>query len=197
MIEFTELRVTADGEYLIIKARVKDLPYFDNIIIEALGVNTEETYKEDAWSTNAIYYTTFEENNTSDSTDDPIVPAPKEISLTLPRGVFSADIRKHLLFISVETGGVPSPDTPCGMDKPVTLGVTMYKAPIYEAFLNYFKELSNNCEIPKGLIDYYLRYKGLETFINTGHIDEAIDLYKKGFTKISDNSSFSRCGCHG
>lgn len=55
MIVFEELRVTNDGENLIINARVRKEPYYDNVYIDKVIVDTEETYIEGGPSSNAVY----------------------------------------------------------------------------------------------------------------------------------------------
>ena len=75
MIVFEELRVTNDGENLIINARVRKEPYYDNVYINKVIIDTEETYSEGGPSKNPIYTKEIEGYE-------------KEISLILGKGDF-------------------------------------------------------------------------------------------------------------
>lgn len=75
MIVFEELRVTNDGENLIINARVRKEPYYDNVYIDKVIIDTEETYTEGYPSSKPIYQYQVEGNE-------------KEIHLILGKGDF-------------------------------------------------------------------------------------------------------------
>ena len=55
MIEFQELRVSPDGKRLIIDASVKDLQYYDDVYIDAVIIDTQDTYVANGPSTNPIF----------------------------------------------------------------------------------------------------------------------------------------------
>lgn len=78
------------------------------------------------------------------------------------------------------------------------MGVALNLRPIYNGAMGYIKTLGNNCEIPKGFIDLFLKYKALELSLKTGNYPEAFKLWKyliKGGTLSSVIKK--GCGCHG
>lgn len=46
MIKFNELRITDDSKYLIIDASVPDYPYYKDIYIDSICIDTQDTYKD-------------------------------------------------------------------------------------------------------------------------------------------------------
>lgn len=184
MVVFNELRITNDGNNLIIKAKVRNESYFDNIYIDKVIIDTEDTYVEGTPSSSPVYSTTIEGNN-------------KEVSLNLSYQI-DTDLKDHLLFVYVVTKGTLNGVPPCGMDDTATLGVTMFMGDIYTTFMDYIKEIgSNNCQIPEDFIDTFLKFKGLGLAIDSGHYLQGIEYYKKWFKDIKQVSIISNCGCHG
>ena len=91
MIEFKELRVTPDGKTLIIDASVKDLSYYDNVYIDSLTIDTQDTYSESGSSTNPIFY--YEVASVSDENK-------KRIRLELNNTVLG-DITGNMFFVYI------------------------------------------------------------------------------------------------
>ena len=183
MIVFEELRVTNDGENLIINARVRKEPYYDDVYIDKVTIDTEETYSEGGLSKKPVYQYQVEGNQ-------------KEISLIVGKGDMLPKPSSHLFFVYVSTKGNPKLDTPCGMDEQTTLGVTMYMGDFYNEFMKYIGEMGDDCNIPQNLIDLLLRYAALNTSIDAGHYMKGIEIYK-GLSGGIEHPVKSKCGCHG
>ena len=188
MIEFKELRVTPDGKTLIIDAAVKDLSYYDNVYIESLTIDTQDTYSESGSSTNPIFY--YEVASVSDENK-------KRIRLELNSSVLGKPITGNMFFVYITVKGTPAADTPCGLDNITTLGVTAYLYPFYRSSVNYMKELENECEPSKNFIDSLLRFKAFELSIITGHYTQAIKYWNKFFKEVKSNTVNTICRCHG
>ena len=92
MIVFEELRVTNDGENLIINARVRKEPYYDNVYIDKVTIDTEETYSEGGVSKKPVYQYEVEGNQ-------------KEINLIIGKGDMLPKPDSHLFFVYVTTKG--------------------------------------------------------------------------------------------
>lgn len=187
MIEFKELRVTPDGKTLIIDAAVKDLSYYDNVYIKSVTIDTQDTYSESGSSTNPLFH--YEVTSASGENK-------KRIRLELNSTVLG-DITGNMFFVYVTADKAPAPDTPCGLDNIVTLGVTAYLYPFYRSSINYIKELENKCEPPKNFIDSLLRFKAFELSIRTGHYTQAIKYWNKFFKEVKSNTVNTICRCHG
>ena len=69
---------------------------------------------------------------------------------------------------------------------------------IYNDFMSYIKQMNNDCQIPKDLIDQILRFKAVTTAIDSGHYTEGINYYNKFFKENGvSNTPTTNCGCHG
>lgn len=109
---------------------------------------------------------------------------------------FQHSINDNMFFIYVYTEGNFTADTPCGMDNRYTLGTVVNMYPIYRESINYLKQIDNDCNIPKGLIDLILRVKGVELALKTGNYLEAINLWKLYIKKYKSTIT-SKCKCNG
>lgn len=186
MIVFEELRITNDGETLVVKARVRTEIYYDTVYIDKVIIDTEETYKEGFPSSTPVFTYTADGNV-------------KSITLAINKAQIIPDFKEHLFFVYVVTKGNPLPSVPCGMDNQTTLGVTMYMGNIYNNFMGYIKEMGGgNCQVPKGLIDQILRFKALTISMDSGQYLQGIDYYNKWFSgKRQDVVTIPNCGCNG
>ena len=188
MIEFKELRVTPDGKTLIIDASVKDLSYYDNVYIDSLTIDTQDTYSESGSSTNPLFH--YEVASVSEENK-------KRIRLELNSSVLGKPITGNMFFVYITVKGTPAADTPCGLDNVTTLGVTADLYPFYKSFINHMKELENECEPSKNFIDSLLKFKAFELSIRTGHYTQAIKYWNKFFKEVKSNTVNTICRCHG
>ena len=184
MVQFNELRITPDGQKLIIDVSVKDLEYYTNVYLDGVLIDTQDTFVESGPSSKVVYRGSIMGDN-------------KSIRLELGTGNLLPTLNDNLFFVYVKTKGAPAANTPCGMDNITTLGVVSNLYPLYQHAFSYIKELGDTCSIPKNFINYILQYKAFELAIKTGHYTEAIRYWKKFFMGIKDSVITSNCGCHG
>lgn len=185
MVQFQELRITPDGKKLIIDVSVKNLKYYTNVYLDAIQIDTQDTFVESGPSSEVVYDTGTIKGDV------------KSVRVELGTGDLLPSLNDNLFFVYVRTKGTPAANTPCGMDNVTTLGVVSNLYPLYQHALSYIKELSNTCSIPKNFINYILQYKAFELAIKTGHYTEAIKYWKKFFMGIKDSVITSNCGCYG
>ena len=184
MIKFTDLRVQKGR--LIITAEVREINnYYDNVYIQQIKIDSQDTFNSSGPSSSLIY-------------ESPIYPeGTKTVTLDLTSiDLGGVDINKTMFFVYGVAGGSPSPDTPCGFDETPSVGVTFSLCPIYNETMQYVKEVENDCNLPKGLINMILQFKAIQYSINSGHFTQAIKYYNK-FYKNLGVSTTSTCGCHG
>lgn len=182
MIQFNELRITQNGDRLIIDVSVKSLSYYTDVYLDEILIDTQDTYTESGPSSEAVYSKAVEGSQ-------------KSIRLELGKGDMLPTPQDNMFFVYVKTKGTPSSDTPCGEDNTITLGVTLYTYDILQSFMCSIKELEDNCDIPKAFIDNYLRWKALQLSVNTNHYTDAIKFYNRFFKNVSTSSIKSKCLC--
>lgn len=212
MIQFNELRITPDGKHLIIDASINNSNYYDNVVLDSIIIDTQDTYVPNGPSTNPIYehkvdgydyvYSIPEDCNCSPV----LVDEDKSYCFTYGneegrhvRLILSTkDIPlNNMLFVYAVAKGTPAPDTPCGFDNAVVMQTVVDLYPFYQNTLCFLKELNNECEIPKGFTDMILRLKALELCIRTGNYPQAIKYWKKFFSNNNRVITTSNCRCNG
>lgn len=209
MVVFNECRIDKEGKNLIVDVSVDSLPYYKNVYLESITIDSDKTFIEHGPSSNPIYSNTFTESdgvtqnyngvirNAVLIIDANEVSGLKHIRLQLSYKDLKLDnLNNHMLFIYIGVGGVPELNTPCGMDNKYSVAVAVNLRPIYNMAMGYIKELGSTCTIPKGLIDMILRLKAFELSIKTGNFLTAIKYWDKLF-KNKRIVSPNKCGCNG
>ena len=183
MIKFTDLRV--QKERLTIVAEVREIEdYYDNIYIDKIIIDTQDTFKTSGPSANPIYSVTVDGNQ-------------KVFSISLSAtDLGGVDINHTMFFVYGVAKGTPAPETPCGYDDVNSVGVTFSMCPIYNKTMGYIKEIENSCEIPKDFINMIIQLKAIQYSVNSGHFTQAVKYYNKFYKNLSVNTSHT-CGCHG
>ena len=184
MVQFQELRITPDGQKLIIDVSIKDLECYTNVYLDTVQIDTQDTFIESGPSTEVVYSKLIEGNT-------------KSVRLELGTGDLLPTLNDNLFFVYVRTKGTPSIDTPCGMDNSITLGTVLNKYPIYSDIMQYVKEVNADCIMPKNFIDKYLRFQAFKISMITGHYTEAIKYYNKFIKGIDNVPDSISCRCHG
>lgn len=215
MLEFRELRVTPDGNHLIIDVAVREHSYYKNVFIDSIIIDTQDTYIQNGPSSKPVYQYKVEEEEVQNlyvlpeecSCNPVLIDEDKSYCFT-----YGYEERRHvrlmlstkdiplnnMLFVYAIAKGTPSPDTPCGFDNAIVMQTVVDLYPFYQNTLCFLKELDNGCEVPKGFTDMILRLKALELCIRTGNYPQAIKYWKKFF---SNNNrvvvTTSNCKCNG
>lgn len=198
---FDRLQISDNGSKLYIDVHVSKASYFDNIYLDTITIKTADRVLEASAicpSEDYVYKETFEGNV-------------KEAHLVLQSSDFvkvwgedihsmkfrAEEMSRTLFFVYVKIKGVPDECTPCRLDEEVTIGVTFDEALLYQRIMQYVRELSNDCEIPKGFIDLIMLWNGFKAAIETEHFVVAFDFWKKLFSGNSSLVKCKPCGCHG
>ena len=184
MVQFNELRITPDGQKLIIDVSVRDLEYYTNVYLDTIQADTQDTFVKSGPSSEAVYTKVIEGNT-------------KSVRLELGTGDLLPTLNDNLFFVYVRTKGTPAANTPCGMDNITALGVVSNLYPLYRHAFGYIKELSDACSVPKNFINCILQYKAFELAVKTGHYTEAIKYWKRFFMGIKDPMITPDCRCYG
>ena len=213
MVDFNELRVSPDRKNLIIDVSIKDLSYYENVYIDSIIIDTQDTYIPSGPSNSPIFTYEVVSNVT------PVYSLPdcecnqvqdyidkencfetsnneeKRVRLELDNTALDNHLKGNLFFVYVITKGTPASDTPCNMDNTINLGVTADTYPIYTNMLNSLKELES-CETPKLFTDAFLRFKAFELSIETAQYSQVINYWNKYFKSL-DIPNNTNCSCNG
>lgn len=184
MIIINECRVDDEGKCLVIEATVDSLSYYDDVYIESIVIDNDETYLASGYSANPVYEKQFEQT--------------KHIRIKIPeRDLRDSNLNNNIFFVYLIATGYPSPDCPCGEDSCYTMSIAVNLRPIYNAAMSYIKELNIECSTPKGFTDMILRLKAFDLALRTGNYPIAINQWNTLFKKRVNVSSRKGCGCHG
>lgn len=216
MLHFNELRLTPDNKCLIIDVEVDNIEYYEDIVLDSIVIDTQDTFIMNGPSNNPLYvkeineelkhiYSLPEYQNCNPIQVD---EDKKYCFVTDEKGVRHyrlelsiKDLKVNpcdtMFFIYVIALGTPHPNTPCGYDTNKIMGTVVNIQSLYLNLMSYLKELSKTCDIPKGFIDAILRIKALDLSIKTGNYIEAIKYWKKFFKGTTINNNHSNCNCHG
>lgn len=186
MVIFNECRIDKEGKNLIVDVSVDSLPYYKNVYLESITIDSDKTFIEHGPSSNPIYSNTFVESDKL-----------KNVRLKLNYKELGLDnLSDNILFVYIGVGGIPDPNTPCGMDNKYSVAVAVNLRPIYNMAMGYIKELESTCTPPKGLIDMILRLNAFKLSLKTGNFLTAIKQWDKLFKNKRIVSS-NKCGCNG
>lgn len=215
MINFKELRISECDNSLIIDVEVKDDIYYENIYIDQIIIDTQDTYLGIGPSSNPIYNHTVEETVTQVFTKQDVIDTEvfdyqeedyvyvsdggnvKNLRLSIPQSQLNVDVNSNLFFIYVSTKGIPSPETPCGEDNIITLGVVANLSPIYKASISYLSKITDKCAESRELVDFLLKINALDLALKTCNYQLAIKYWNKFFKKLYINPITYNCTCNG
>lgn len=192
MVGFQELRITPDGKNLIIDVSVLDLPCYQDVYLDSIVIDTQDTFIENGPSSTPIFlYQTEDDVNSASN-----IHGEKRIRLILNEQSVGASLNNTLFFVYVVTKGTPNEDE-CDDSQPTIMTVVTNLYPFYRDAMNYVKEVEADCCIPKHFIDKILRFKAFDLCIRTGHYTQAIKYWNKFFKTIPNTGMHTGCGCDG
>lgn len=203
MVIYDQLRISDNGQALIINAHVNNSRYFDNVYLKRITICTEDQVSElnPFYSSNNFIY---QEDINSDVKRR--TATKRDLNLILTKNDFNekfkaSDLSRNMFFVYVECAGIPDSHVPCRLDEMTTLGVTFDYGIIFNSAMNFTKELADTCNIPQNYINFILNYEALKMSIETEHYIPAINFWKnivgqKGIFN-SNNINSKPCGCHG
>lgn len=178
MVTFNELRIT-NGKLIIDVSVPSDESYYDNVYLDSIVIDNQDTYVSDGPSSEAIYtYNIPEEENR------------KHLKLEL-----NFLPLRDMLFVYVRTKGTYAPDTPCGLDNITTMGTVVDMYPFYQQAMNYVNQLAATCTSSQEFADYILKMKALELGVQTGNYPKAIEYFNKFFKGKTAPIPKGGCGC--
>ena len=194
MIQFNNLEFLTSRK-LRVNAEVLDLDYFANVYIDSVIIDTEDTVCPTGPSDNPPIV--FHPSGTNLKSIDQIIDVSE---IVIPE--------TKMLFVYIKCTGVPTPDTPCGMDgeysmKPVVNYQDIYKEGLTRAgCVGGCGCLGVECEIDTAFANFALQYFRLTTALDNDDVETAYDAWihitHKGRSKrLSIKQTTKPCGCNG
>lgn len=177
MIEFNVLEIV--GTYLKIDVQIANASYYDNVFIDTICFDTDDTFIESGPSSKArIIYSSENEEQ-------------KHIQLNVDIDM----LQDKLFFIYVITKGEISPDAPCVDRHTMESAIVYDKSPLYVMAMKGINGI-DCCDIPKDFIDFILRYKAFEISAEIGAYAKTVEYWKEFFGGRKRKLR-PKCGCHG
>ena len=227
MVQFDQLRISDDGKELFIDVHVNTSSYFKNVYLNGIVIIDANSKEKDCKSKDytGISETDPYVPNNNYVYKSEISGNEKELHLRLTKADFDAafvnmnsgggldsskpyakvsfnkpNFSDSLFFVYIICKGVDSECTPCVLDssKP-TVGVTFDEKLLYQRTMDYIKQLSDNCTVPREFIDFILLWNGFKASIETEHYVPALKYWQMLFDnpKFINGITTKGCGCHG
>ena len=227
MVQFDQLRISDDGKELFIDVHVNTSSYFKNVYLNGIVIIDANSKEKDCKSKDytGISETDPYVPNNNYVYKSEISGNEKELHLRLTKADFDAafvnmnsgggldsskpyakvsfnkpNFSDSLFFVYIICKGVDSECTPCVLDssKP-TVGVTFDEKLLYQRAMDYIKQLSDNCTVPREFIDFILLWNGFKASIETEHYVSALKYWQMLFDnpKFINGITTKGCGCHG
>lgn len=227
MVQFDQLRISDDGKELFIDVHVNTSSYFKNVYLNGIVIIDANSKEKDCKSKDytGISETDPYVPNNNYVYKSEISGNEKELHLRLTKADFDTafvnmnsgegldsskpyakvsfnkpNFSDSLFFVYIICKGADSECTPCVLDssKP-TVGVTFDEKLLYQRVMDYIKQLSDNCTVPREFIDFILLWNGFKASIETEHYVPALKYWQMLFDnpKFINGITTKGCGCHG
>lgn len=209
MIHYNNLYITEDSKYLVIDVSIDEEPYYKDVYLDTISIDTQDTFVPNGPSDNAKVFTIRKDNlnKVYVNNEEVLVNSEnvyiegtdkvKHIKLCLTAKELDVNLSKDMLFVYTIATGTPSPETPCNCDINKILSVVVNTYGIYKSIIPLIKEISDTCKEPLSFINRELQIKAVEYAIKSSNYILAIKYWKKYFMNSITTTSFNKCSCNG
>lgn len=195
MLRFNELRITADNKCLIIDTQVEDLSYFENVKIDGIFIDTQDTWISDGPSTKAIQVYSQEDKTLDIIKDEKGKHVRVEVESPL---ITPAANNMYFVYVMADVTNAPEAmQAPCICSKDSIIGTVVNLYNLYTTLMSGVKELSDSCSVPTGFIDTFLRQYVIDACIKAGNYPLAIKYWNEFFLNKKKVYTSKSCGCNG
>lgn len=208
MIHYNNLYITEDNKCLVIDVAIDEDSYYENIYLDKIAIDTQDTYIPNGPSDKAKIFTIRKEtldkvyaDGKEVYVDDHYIYVQgtdklKHIKLYLTAQDLGVNLSKDMLFIYTIATGTPAPDTPCNCDVNKILSVVYNDYEVYKSIIPLVKEISIECSNSVSFITKELQIKAIEYAIKSSNYLLAIKYWKKYFMN-NINAVSKKCNCNG
>ena len=207
MIHYNNLYITEDSKYLVIDVAIDEDSTYDDVYLDRIAIDTQDTYITNGPSNNAKIFRIGEDDiegpsingieEVKNSSKD--IKKVKHTKLTLSAKDLGANLNKDMLFIYSTASGFIPEDKQDAI-KYITntiLNVVVNTYEVYKSIIPLIKEIGELCKDPISFIDRELQIKAVEYSIKNGNYLLAIKYWKKYFMDNTITSSSNKCNCNG
>lgn len=208
MIHYNNLYITEDSKCLVIDVAIDEESYYENIYLDKIAIDTQDTYVPNGPSDKAKIFTIRKESldkvyadGKEIYVDDHYIYVQgtdklKHIKLYLTTQDLEINLSKDMLFVYTIATGTPAPDTPCNCDVNKILSIVYNDYEVYKSIIPLVKEISNECNNSVAFINKELQLKAIEYAIKSGNYLLAIKYWRKYFMN-NINIVSKKCNCNG
>lgn len=208
MIHYNNLYITEDSKCLVIDVAIDEESYYENIYLDKIAIDTQDTYVPNGPSDKAKIFTIRKESldkvyadGKEIYVDDHYIYVQgtdklKHIKLYLTTQDLEVNLSKNMLFVYTIATGTPAPDTPCNCDVNKILSIVYNDYEVYKSIIPLVKEISNECNNSVAFINKELQLKAIEYAIKSGNYLLAIKYWRKYFMN-NINIVSKKCNCNG
>lgn len=208
MIHYNNLYITEDSKCLVIDVAIDEESYYENIYLDKIAIDTQDTYVPNGPSDKAKIFTIRKESldkvyadGKEIYVDDHYIYVQgtdklKHIKLYLTTQDLEVNLSKDMLFVYTIATGTPAPDTPCNCDVNKILSIVYNDYEVYKSIIPLVKEISNECNNSVAFINKELQLKAIEYAIKSGNYLLAIKYWRKYFMN-NINMVSKKCNCNG
>lgn len=195
MLQFNELRITADNKCLIIDTQVEDLSYFKNVKIDSIYIDTQDTWISGGYSSEAVKVYSQDEKTLDIIKDE--TGRHVRLEVTSPIIVPSKN-NMYFVYVVADVENAPEAmQAPCSCSNDTIIGTVVNLYTLYSSLMGGIRELADSCEVPKSLINSFLRQQLIDACIKSGNYPLAIKYWKYFFLDENKVYTSNSCGCNG
>lgn len=195
MLNFNELRLTPDNKCLIIDVSVENISYFENVTIDSIFIDTQETWVPNGPSDNAVvvYNQEYKELDIIQDGEG------KHIRLEVKKPLIDISTKQmYFIYAIADISNAPEVALTfctCGNEK--ILGTVVNTYYLYSTLLNGIKEIASDCGNNKNFINNFLRLQSIDASIKAGNYSLAIKYWNMFFNEDIKEINYKPCGCYG
>lgn len=195
MLNFNELRLTPDNKCLIIDVSVEDISYFENVTIDSIFIDTQETWVPNGPSDKAVVVYS-PENKVLDIIQD---GEGRHVRLEIQKPLIDTSAKQmYFVYAIADTSNAPDAAlAPCTCSNERILGTVVNTYYLYSTLLTGIKEIAADCGNTKNFINSFLRLQSIDASIRAGNYPLAIKYWNMFFNEEIKEINYKPCGCHG
>ena len=195
MLRFNELRITSDNKCLIVDVQVEGLSYFNNVKIDSILLDTQNTWLSSGPSDKSVLLYS-QDSSSLDTVND---STGKRVRLEVEKPLISpSENNMYFVYVVADISNAPEvSEAPCDCNEDSIVGAVVNLHTLYSTLMDGIREIENFCDMPVNLINSFLREQVVEACLKTGNYPLAIKYWKEFFLDGTGKITSKSCRCNG